>query len=489
MLQRGGNAVDAALATAIALTVVEPTSNGVGSDAFAVIWDGERLTGLNASGRSPAGWGDDRFTGEEMPPVGWDSATVPGAVSAWVTLSERYGKLPFATLFEPAVRYAHDGVLVSPVIARLWANQIERLHDQPGFATTFLPRGRAPLPGELFRNRELATTLTKIAATRGAALYEGELAEAIERAAHAAEGAMTVADLAAHRCDWVEPIAVEFRGHRVHELPPNGQGIATLVALGVLERCPIAGLAADDAEMLHMQIEALKLGIFDVRQHVADSDHMTIDAASLLDPARLDGLARTIRPDLVNVPAPPSQHRGATVYLAVADASGMMVSYIQSNYVGFGSGVVVPGTGIALNNRASCFVTERGHPNCFGPAKRPLNTIIPGFVTKEGAAVAAFGLMGGTMQPQGHLQLVSRLLASDQNPQAALDAPRWRVEGDELWTETAIPQDAREGLMMRGHQLRPGTSLEFGAGQIIWRLEDGYVAASEGRRDGAAVGF
>jgi gamma-glutamyltranspeptidase/glutathione hydrolase len=378
---------------------------------------------------------------------------------------------------------------VSPVIAQIWANQVERLGGQPGFAETFLPRGRPPIAGELFRSPDLARTLNMIAETHGAALYGGELGEAIERAARKAGAVMTAADLAAHHCDWAEPIDVGFGGHRVHELPPNGQGIAALVALGVLERAAIADLAPDSPELLHLQIEALKLGTYDVRRHVADPDHMTIDVRALLDPARLDDLARSIRRDRISVPAPASQHRGATVYLTAADAAGMMVSYIQSNYHGFGSGVVVPGTGIALNNRGSCFVTETGHPNCVGPAKRPLNTIIPGFITKDGAPVAAFGLMGGTMQPQGHLQLMSRMLASGQNPQAALDAPRWRVEGDAVWVEASMPEDARRGLSTLGHDLMIGTSLDFGAGQIIWRLDEGYVAASEGRRDGCAAGF
>jgi gamma-glutamyltranspeptidase/glutathione hydrolase len=289
--------------------------------------------------------------------------------------------------------------------------------------------------------------------------------------------------------EWVDPIAVKFRDYRLWELPPNGQGIAALIALGVLQRCERSGLDPDSAEMLHLQIEALKLGAFDACDHVADPEHMTIDAGSLLDPARLDDLSRSVRRDQISATAPKSQHRGATVYLAAADADGMMVSFIQSNYHGFGSGVVVPGTGIALNNRGSCFVTDKGHPNVVGPRKRPLNTIIPGFITKDGAPVAAFGVMGGTMQPQGHLQVVSRMLDSGQNPQTAIDAPRWRVEGEEVWVEAGVPAEARSGLAARGHRLIEGTALDFGAAQIIRRTESGYVAGSEGRRDGCAVGF
>jgi gamma-glutamyltranspeptidase/glutathione hydrolase len=488
MLQRGGNAVDAALATAIALTVVEPVNNGLGSDAFAIVWDGRELVGLNASGRSPAGWTPDRFAEREMPHEGWNAATVPGAVSAWVALSERYGKLPFDTLFEPAIRYARDGFLVPPAIAQIWRRQVERLHAQPGFAETFLPRGRAPTAGEHFRPPDQAETLTKIAETRGESLYRGELAEAIARASAEGGGVMTADDLAAHRRDWVMPIHVDFRGHRIHEIPPNGQGIAALIALGILERCDLAGLAPDSAEMLHMQVEALKLGAGDAAAHVADPEYMQVTPAELLDPARLDALARSIRQDDVAAP-PRAMAASSTVYLAAADERGMMVSFIQSNYAGFGSGVVVPGTGIALNNRGACFVTTPGLPNCVGPRKRPLNTIIPGFVTKDDEPVAAFGVMGGTMQPQGHTQVMSRMFVSGQNPQAAIDAPRWRYGDGELWIEAAMPAAARKGLTARGHKLVEMPPLDFGAAEIIRRVEHGYVAATETRRDGSAVGL
>lgn len=491
MLYRGGNAVDAAIASAIALTVVEPVNNGLGSDAFAIIWDGSELVGLNASGHSPAGWTPDRFTESEMPYEGWDSATVPGAVSAWVTLSERYGKLPFDTLFEPAIRYATDGFLVPPAVARIWQRQVERLRGQPGFAEAFLPYGRAPTAGEHFRQPDQAETLRELAETRGESLYRGGLGEAIARASAAGGGCMTMEDLAAHQCDWVTPIHVDFRGCRIYEIPPNGQGIAALIALGILERCNLDGVEPDSAEMLHMQIEALKLGAEDAAAHVADPAYMEVAPKTLLYPARLDELARTISLDDIAAPAPRALAASSTVYLAAADDSGMMVSFIQSNYAGFGSGVVVPGTGIALNNRGACFVTTPGHPNRVGPRKRPLNTIIPGFVTKGGEALAAFGVMGGTMQPQGHTQMACRMFVSGQNPQAAIDAPRWRYNADEdaLWIEAAMPEAARAGLEARGHALVEMTPLDFGAAQIIHKVEHGYVAATETRRDGCAVGF
>jgi gamma-glutamyltranspeptidase/glutathione hydrolase len=488
MLARGGTAVDAAIAAAVTLTVVEPVMNGIGSDAFAIVWDGAQFSGVNGSGRAPLAWSPNRFPDAVMPEVGWDSVTVPGAVSAWAALHGRFGRLPFEDLFEPAVRYARDGFLVSPVIARMWEREASRLGRQPGFADTFLIGGRAPRPGELFRCPDQVGTLLEIARTRGESFYRGKLAERIGRAAAETGGVLTAGDLAAHAPDWVTPIDVAFRGHRIHELPPNGQGIAALVALGVLERCDLSGLAADSPEMLHLQAEATKLGMADVRAHVADPDFMRVTAAELLDPGRLDGLAAAIRRDKA-APQPLAERDSGTVYLAAADAGGMMVSFIQSNYSGFGSGVVVPGTGIALNNRGSCFVTNPGHPNQVGPGKRPLHTIIPGFVTKDGAALTAFGVMGAAMQPQGHVQVVSRMLVSNQNPQAAIDAPRWRVVGDELWIEEHMPREAQRGLAARGHRLTPATDLDFGAAQIIRRLDGGYVAGSESRRDGCAVGF
>jgi gamma-glutamyltranspeptidase/glutathione hydrolase len=491
MLAKGGSAVDAALATAIALTVVEPTMNGIGGDAFAIVHDGMTLYGLNASGRAPAGWHRKRFgVLDKMPEVGWDTVTVPGAVSGWAALHERFGRLPFEALFEPALRYARDGFFVSPVVAQIWHNQVERLSNQPGFAESFLPNGRAPYAGEQFHCPGQAATLETIARTRGEDFYRGGLAEKIAAAARAGYGALSASDLARHACDWVEPISVAFGDYDIHELPPNGQGISALIALGILDRCDISGLDPDGADFLHLQIEATKIGMAEVRAHVGDPGTMCVSANELLKPSRLDEQAKGLRRDLITQPEPPRQSMHGTVYLAAADQNGMAVSYIQSNYRGFGSGVVVPGTGIALHNRGNCFVLEDGHPNVVGPGKRPLNTIIPGFATHKGKTVAALGVMGGTMQPQGHVQMVCRMLGKNQNPQAAIDAPRWRFEDGTLSLEAAWPQSTRDGLAAKGYEIIPGTSLDFGAAQIIYRLDgDGWVAASEGRRDGCAVGF
>jgi gamma-glutamyltranspeptidase / glutathione hydrolase len=491
MLAKGGNAVDAAIATAVALTVVEPVTNGIGSDAFAIVASNGALVGLNASGRSPAGWTEARFADRRsMPATGWDSVTVPAAVSAWVALHKRFGRLPFKTLFEPAIGYAGRGFLVSPFIAQIWGRQVPTLGGYREFARVFLPQGRAPAAGETFRCPEQADTLEAIAASEGDAFYRGAIAEAIAAAAESEGGAMTLADLAEHEPEWVAPLAVDFHGVRIHELPPNGQGLAALIALGILDRSELDGFEADSAELQHLAVEATKLGMVDAAAHVADPAAMRIKAETLLADGYLRERAGLIHRDRAQAPDPGKPPQGGTVYLAAADAEGMMVSYIQSNYRGFGSGIVVPGTGVALNNRGTCFTLDPGHPNRVGPRKRPFNTIIPGFATVGGAPLAAFGVMGGSMQPQGHVQVALRLFAKGQNPQAAIDAPRWRVEGGDLIVESAWSGAFRAALAARGHKLVDGGLLDFGAGQVIWRLEGGgYAAASESRRDGHAVGF
>ena len=493
MLLKGGNAADAIIATAITLTVVEPVTNGIGSDAFALLWDGERLHGLNASGCSPAAWTPERFTGRsQMPTAGWDSVTVPGAVSAWVEVSRRFGRLPFADLFEPAIDYAQGGFLVSPTIARQWAGQVERLAGQPGFAEAFLPGGRAPRAGERFSFPDQASTLRRIADSAGEAFYRGALAGQIAAASRTQGGAITTEDLAAHRPDWVEPISQDYRDVRLHEIPPNGQGIASLMALGILQHFDLARLGPESPEALHLQIESMKLAFADVYRHVADPRHMRVATAELLDPGYLEQRAARIDRDRAQVFGPGVPPRSGTVYLTAADASGMMVSYIQSNYMGFGSGVVVPGTGISLQNRGAGFSLEPGHANQVGPRKRPFHTIIPGFLTRAGQALMSFGVMGGDMQAQGHVQMTVRLTDYGQNPQAAVDAPRWKAMSDGgVSVEHHMPAAALAGLAERGHRVRQVDrwNLEFGSAQLIHRVDGGYVAASEPRRDGQAVGF
>jgi gamma-glutamyltranspeptidase / glutathione hydrolase len=491
MLLKGGSAVDAALAAAMTLTVVEPTSNGIGSDAFALIWDGKQLHGLNASGRSPAAWSPKRFAGlSAIPNRGWDSVTVPGCVSAWRMLSEKFGKLPFADLAEPAIRYAADGYLVSPTIARLWAKQAPDLADQPGFREAFMPRGRAPQAGELFRHPGQARTLELIAESRGEAFYRGELAERM--VAHSREngGVLSMEDLASHQSDWVAPIAIDYRGYQVHEIPPNGWGIACLMALGMLENFDMASLAPESPQSLHLQVEAMKLAFADAQQHIADPAAMRVSTAALLDKSYLKERAKLIDRSRAGKPAFGTP-RGGTVYLTTADASGMMVSYIQSNYQGFGSGVVVPGTGISLQNRGIGFVLTEGHVNQVGPRKRPFHTIIPAFMTRGAEPIMGFGVMGGYMQAQGHLQMALRRVDHGQNPQAMIDAPRWRVDGTVVNVEEAMPAQTIKALESFGHPVAVAErfNTDFGRAQIILKTEGGYVGASEWRTDGQAVGF
>ena len=494
MLAAGGTAVDAILATAITLTLVEPVSNGIGSDAYAIVWDGKALHGLNASGRSPAGWTPEFFKDHEsMPQRGWNSVSVPGCVSAWRLLSEKFGKLPFEQLFEAAIRYGREGFLVSPTIASQWAKQVPELKAQPGFAEAFLRDGRAPQPGTLFRFPEHAATLQSIAESKGEAFYKGALAERI--AAHSKQhgGVMTTSDMSAHASDWVTPIEMDYRGYTVHEIPPNGQGIVALMALGMLSHFDVKGHPVDGPDSVHLQIEAQKLAFADAWRYVADLDFMKeVTPKGLLDPDYLKGRAKLIDMKKAQDFGPGKPPKGGTVYLTAADASGMMVSYIQSNYMGFGSGVVVPGTGISLQNRGATFVLKPGHPNVVGPKKRPYQTIIPGFVTKDGKPVMSFGVMGGTMQPQGHAQVMVRIADYGQHPQTACDGPRFRfVQGMDVSVEEGrFPAATLEGLHQRGHHIvNVDDYNQFGCAQLAWKTEGGYIAASDPRRDGQAVGF
>lgn len=492
MLYEGGNAVDAALACAIALTVVEPVMNGIGGDMFALVWHEGRLHGLNSSGRSPAAWTLEHFRGKTaIPATGWDAVTVPGQVAGWRALSERFGKLPFERLFEPALHYARQGFQVTPQIARLWARQAPKLAGQPGFAEAFFRGGRAPQAGERWRFPEQADTLQSIAQTKGESFYRGALAQQIVDFARRTGGAITLADLAAHEAQWVEPLSQRFRDYTLHEIPPSGQGIAALAALGMLEHVDLEGMGLDSPAMYHATIEAMKLAFSDLHEHIADPAAMRVTPQELLDPAYLAQRTALIDPARANAPTAGTPKVGGTVYLAAADQDGMMVSFIQSNFQGFGSGIVVPGTGISLHNRGIGFNLQPGHVNCVGPSKKPMHTIIPGFVTRDGRPVMAFGVMGGSMQAQGHVQMMVRLGAYKQNPQAMSDAPRFRVDEGVVRVESHTPAAVVEGLRRLGHvvEVSEPQSLDFGTAQLIYRSEDGYIAASDSRRDGQAVGY
>ncbi len=502
MLLAGGNAVDAAIATAAAMTIVEPVSNGLGSDAFCILWDGQSLHGLNASGRAPAAWTPERFRakhGDDLrapPQRGWDSVTVPGAVSAWTALSRRFGRLPFADLMAPAIDIAERGYAVTPVVRQKWAAAVPILERQPGFAEAFMPRGRAPAVGERFAFTAAARSLRSIAASAGESYYRGDIAEAIVRHAREHGGAMTLQDLAGYEPEWVEPIGRSYRGHTLHEIPPNGQGIAALMALGIVSHLDVASLPVDGALSQHLQIEAMKLAFADVYRYVAEPAAMEVDAAQLLDDGYLASRARLVDPARAQDFGPGNPARGGTIYLTAADERGMMVSFIQSNYMGFGSGVVVPGWGLSMQNRGHGFSLDPASANLVGPGKRPFHTIIPAFVTREGQPLMSFGVMGANMQPQGHLQTLLRMLDHRQHPQAACDAPRWRVNsGLEINVEATMNPAMVQGLVERGHRVEviQDSYQDFGAGQFIWRLgdpaSDGYVAASDPRRDGQAVAF
>jgi gamma-glutamyltranspeptidase/glutathione hydrolase len=507
MLQNGGNAVDAAIATAAVMTIVEPCSNGLGSDAFCILWDGKELHGLNASGCAPQGWTPEYFKAkygaDAKAPAkrGWDSVTVPGAVSAWAALSQRFGKLPFADLMAPAIEVAERGYAVPVIVQSKWANAaaLPEITEQPGFAQSFMPHGRAPHVGELFQFREAARTLKLIAQTKGEAFYRGEVAEAAAAHAKAHGGVMTAADFAAYQPEWVTPISRDYRGYTMHEIPPNGQGIAALIALGILEKFDMAGLKVDSATSQHLQIEAMKLAFADVYAYVGEPRSMLLKPEQMLDDAYLASRAKLIDPHKAQDFGPGHGPTGGTIYLTAADESGMMVSFIQSNYMGFGSGIVVPGYGLSLQNRGHGFTLDPTRDNLVGPGKRPFHTIIPAFLTKGGAPVMSFGIMGGDMQPQAHMQTLVRMLDYRQHPQAACDAPRWRFFGGTVNLEPGFDAASADGLRALGHRIAPFTDSyqDYGAGQFIWRLDEGqgdvsvrgYAAASDPRRDGQAAGF
>jgi gamma-glutamyltranspeptidase/glutathione hydrolase len=501
MLAAGGNAVDAAVAAAAAMTVCEPVSNGLGSDAFAIVWDGQQLHGLNASGRAPQAWTPAYFSakageGANTPPKrGIDSVTVPGAVASWVALSERFGRLPFADLLAPAIEIAERGYLMPVVVQQKWAAATPELGGLPGFAEAFLPWGRAPQVGELFRFPAAARGLAAIARTKGDAFYQGEIAQALATFSQSQGGALTAADLAGYRPEWVDPVGQDYRGYRLHEIPPNGQGIAALMALGILGHFDLNGLNPDGVAAQHLQIEAMKLAFADVYRYVAEPSAMELSAEQLLDPQYLASRARLIDPRRAQDFQAGNPVKGGTIYLSAADESGMMVSFIQSNYMGFGSGCVEPTYGVSLQNRGHAFSVQAG-ANQVAPGKRPFHTIIPAFLTKDGQPVMSYGVMGANMQPQGHMQTLVRMLDYKQSPQAACDAPRWRYNaGFEINVEAALNPQTVQALSDRGHRMEVinDSYQDFGAGQFICRAGDpkveGYVAASDSRRDGQAVGF
>ncbi|MFW9771957.1 MAG: gamma-glutamyltransferase family protein [Candidatus Thorarchaeota archaeon] len=493
MLKNGGNAVDAAIAAAITLTVVEPVNNGIGSDAFAILWNGKELIGLNASGRSPSNWTSELFSRyKAMPQLGWPSVTIPGAVSAWVSLSNKFGKLPFKSLFKPAIKYAENGFLISPIIAEVWKleSQMYKKRKFPVFWSTFMPNDRAPQAGELFKLPYHAKTLKIIAETKGEAFYNGILAKKMVKYAKETGGFFELEDFENHQPIWEKPISIEYKGIKLHEMPPNSQGITALIMLGILKQSKLESYKNDAIGSIHLQIEAMKLAFSDANSYLSDISTMEFHPKYLLKESYLSK-----RSDLINRTYAQKfehgfPHNEDTVYLTTADSNGMMVSYIQSNFWGFGSGIVIPSTGISLQNRGCGFSLVKGHPNQVGPNKRPFHTIIPGFVTKKGKPLMSFGVMGGQFQPQGHAQMIVRIYDYRQNPQAALDAPRWRVmQGLNVKVEKDFNEDLINGLTQLGHIVSKSHYFDFGGGQIIFKLDNGYLGASDKRKDGQVVGF
>ncbi|WP_026800348.1 gamma-glutamyltransferase family protein [Pontibacillus halophilus] len=499
LLKKGGNAVDAAIATAATLTVVEPTSNGIGGDAFALVWMKDELHGLNASGPAPASISIDALKHkgyDEMPTHGFMPVTVPGVPAAWKALSDRFGKLPFHELLQPAIHYAEKGYPISPTLGRFWEAAVSTFQKKltgeefSHWFETFAPKGRAPQIGETWSSPNHAATLRSLAETNVDSFYQGELAEKMAQFSREYGGFLSLEDLQSYEPEWVTPISVPYRGYDVWEIPPNGQGIVALQALNLLRGYDFHEKEA--AETYHLQIEAMKLAFADGHAHLADLAHMKTSVSDLLSEAyakeRRSLIHRTARLPEAGVPT-----RGGTVYLATADKEGNMVSYIQSNYMGFGSGLVVPGTGIALQNRGHNFSLDKAHPNALQGGKRSYHTIIPGFLTKDGHGVGPFGVMGGFMQPQGHVQVVMNTLDFHLNPQAALDAPRWQWMKDRtVWVEPHFPNSIAQQLMRIGHDVHiqvDGSA--FGRGQIIWRdNETGTLyGGTESRTDGSIASY
>ena len=497
VLSKGGNAMDAAVAAAAALTVVEPTANGIGSDAFALVWceKEQRLFGLNSSGPAPMLASAERLIADgrsrdgRMPIRGWAPVTVPGAPNAWAELNGRFGKLTLSEDLAPAVSYARDGYPCAPNLALLWdeasAHYRKHLHgpEFDAWFRTFTRDGSALEAGDLVRLPDHAATLEAIGASNAESFYRGELALRIDAESRKYGGYLRAEDLASYEAKWVEPIRVHYRGYEVCEIPPNGQGIVALMALNILKEFSFS--EKDSAETCHRQLEAIKMAFADAFRYVTDPAEMEIDFQRLLDPAygAARAAAMTDRAQVWSHALPP---KSGTVYLCCADSEGNMVSYIQSNYMGFGSGIVVDGTGIALQNRGADFSLDPRDANFLKPGKRSYHTIIPGFLMKDGKPVGPFGVMGGYMQPQGHVQVVMNYVDFHMDPQQALDAPRWQwLRDGRVVVESRFDPNLARALQRRGHEL--SCSLDtplFGRGQMIVRLPNGVlVGGTESRTD------
>lgn len=500
ILKEGGNAIDAAIATAACLTVVEPTSNGIGSDAYALVWVKGELHGLNASGHSP-----QKMTIEavkeagyekEIPKYGLIPVTVPGAPSAWAELSQRFGKLPLTQVLAPAIEYAENGYPLSPTLAKYWKSgfdhfsEVGKGEEFASWFDTFAPNGRPPSVGEVWKSQGHADTLRLIAETNATAFYQGELADKIDSFSRKHGGLIRKEDLAAYQPEWVKPISVNYRGYDVWEIPPNGQGLIALHALNILKGFEFK--AKDDIDTYHKQIEAMKLAFTDGLKYITQPASMSVTVDDILS-EEYAADRRSLIGENALTPTAGKPPKGGTVYLATADGEGNMVSFIQSNYMGFGSGIVIPETGISLQNRGNNFSLDPEHDNCLEPGKKTYHTIIPGFLTKDGEAVGPFGVMGGFMQPQGHVQVLMNTIDFHLNPQASLDAPRWLWTNDKtVEVEPEFPSHIAQALAQKGHHIKRSLNeAGFGRGQIIWRNNDTGVlsGATEPRTDGQVASW
>jgi len=495
ILQEGGNAFDAAVAASAVLSLVEPHMTGLGGDLFALSWSARegRLVGLDASGRAGSLMTPDRIRADgfdDVPYQGPGSVTVPGAIAGWAALNAEYGSLPLARILAPTIALAEDGFPVSPIIARQWAAEEELLRADPGATATYLmDGGRAPGAGEWFRNPDLANSLRLVARDGPAAMYGGELGVRVVDGLQALGGYLTLDDLRGMEVEWVEPISTDYKGWTVWELPPAVQGIAALQMLEILEPFDLRAMGHNSAEYLHHLVEAKKIAFADLA-HVSDRDHMRVPVERLLEPDYLASRRALLDPERAMERAEPGEFATSTetVYLAVADREGNMVSFIHSIYEYFGSGVVIPGTGFVLQNRGAGFTLEDGHPNQVAPGKRPFHTLIPGFVTRNGEPLMAFGVMGGSMQPQGHVQVILNMVEFGMDPQAAVDAARFRHQGGLRVAIENVTPELTSRLEAMGHRVSPWESVAFGGGQLVMKLDRGWAGASDARKDGMAAG-
>lgn len=495
IIKKGGNAIDAAIATAACLTVVEPTSNGIGGDAFALVWTKNKLHGLNASGPAPQAISIEKLKEQgidEIPKFGFTPVTVPGAPSAWAELSEKFGKLSLSEVLEPAITYAREGFPLSPTLAFFWERGVKNFQStlthemHQSWFDTFAPGERAPKAGEVWKSEGHAQTLEAIGKTKAESFYRGEIADQIDSFSTEFGGYLRKEDLAAYRPEWVDPISVNYKGYDVWEIPPNGQGLIALMALNTLKSDSFQ--VRENVDTYHKQIEAMKLAFADGEKYITEHNKMSQKVENMLSEA-YGKERRSLIGEEALTPEAGDPSASGTVYLSTADSEGNMVSFIQSNYMGFGSGLVVPGTGISLQNRGHNFSLDPEHDNSLEPGKRTFHTIIPGFLTKGKEAVGPFGVMGGFMQPQGHMQVVMNTIDFKLNAQAALDAPRWQwMKGKQVLLEHTVPNHIAQALSAKGHEIQlTHMSGSFGRGQIIWRDPVSGVLAggTESRTDGS----